>query len=137
MTIDDQLKALGRIYEHLESGGQLIFEVFCPDLKRLTNDTDNVSEFEGEYEIGKKLQRFASIKYDNINQILNLTFKYVWDEGTGEKSSEYSFPMRYFFRFEIENLIARTKFKLENIYGDFKKGELSNDSKEFIVVCRK
>jgi SAM-dependent methyltransferase len=137
LTVDDQLKALVRIYEHLESGGRLIFDVFCPDLKRLINDADNVPEFDGEYENGKKLQRFASIKYDNINQILNLTFKFVWDENGGQKTDEFSTPLRYYHRFELENLIARTKFKLENIYGDFKRSKLTNDSKEFVVVCRK
>jgi hypothetical protein len=105
-------------------------------LKRLTSDADSVPEFDGEYESGKKLQRFASIKYDNINQLLNLTFKFVWDEN-GEKTDEFSTPLRYFHRFEIENLIARTKFKLENIYGDFKRNSLTNDSKEFVVMCRK
>jgi len=137
LTIDDQLKTLNRIYEHLQDGGRLIFDVVCPDLKRLISDADNIPEFDGEYESGKKLQRFASIRYDNINQILNLTFKFVWDENGQQKTCEFSTPLRYYHRFEIENLIARTKFKLENIYGDFKRSELNNDSKEFVVVCRK
>jgi len=137
LTINDQLKALNRIYEHLEPGGKLIFDVFNPDLKRLTQDADNIPEFNGEYEQGKKLQRFATIRYDNINQILNLTFKFVWDENGSEKTDEFSTPLRYYFRYELENLIARTKFKLEKIYGDFKRNELSNQSKEFVVVCSK
>ena len=45
--------------------------------------------------------------------------------------------MRYYFRFEVENLIARTKFKLIKIYGDFKRSELSNKSNEFVVICEK
>lgn len=137
LTIKDQLNALNNIYEHLDDGGVLIFDLFCPDLSRLYNEVNEQLEFEGEYEPGKKVRRYFSVKPDYINQIQNITFKYVWDESEGEKSSDYEFPMRYYFRFEIENLIARTKFKLQNIFGDFKKGELNNDSKEFIVVCRK
>jgi len=136
LTIDDQLKALDSIYNHLEDGGRLIFDLFCPDLTRLHSEINEMLEYEGEYEKGKYLRRYFSVKPDYINQTQHITFKYVWDED-GEKSSEYYFPMRYYFRFEIENLIARTKFKLDNIYGDFKKGKLSNKSNEFVVVCSK
>ena len=47
LTIEDQLKALNCIYEHLNPGGRLIFDVFNPDLSRLTKDVENLLEFEG------------------------------------------------------------------------------------------
>ena len=94
-------------------------------------------EFEGEYEPGKMLKRYVTVNNNYIEQILNVTFSFVWDEDGTEKHDDFFSPMRYFFRFEIENLIARTKFKLENIYGDFDRSELSNKSKEFIVICSK
>jgi len=137
LSIEDQLNALNCIYEHLQPGGRLIFDVFNPDLNRLTNNVENVLDFNGEYEPGKKLKRFASVKYDNINQILGITFKFVWDENGEEKEGEFYTPLRYYFRFELENLIGRTKFRLDKIYGDFKRNELNNSSKEFVVVCSK
>lgn len=137
LTIEDQLNALNAVYDHLEPGGKLIFDMFNPDLRRITNPVDNLLEFDGEYESGRKLQRYASIQYDTINQMLDLTFKFVWDENGTEKTDTFSTPLRYFFRYELENLIGRTKFKLENIYGSFNKDELNNNSKELIVICRK
>ena len=137
ITTDDQLKALGSIYEHLEHGGKYIFDLFVPDLARLQSEEKDLLAFEDEYEPGKYLKLFTSVKPDFIHQTQNVTFKYVWDENGRENISEYSFPMRYFFRYEIENLIARTKFKLENIYGDFNRSDLSNESKQFVVVCSK
>ncbi|MDZ4713574.1 MAG: class I SAM-dependent methyltransferase [bacterium] len=137
VKVEDQLKALKRIYEHLETGGRFIFDVFVPDLNRLLKDVDNVKEFEGEYEPGKKLERYASIKYDNINQMSNLTFKFVWDENGGTKTDECYFPFRYYHRFEIENLIARAGFRLEKIYGGFEKKDLDERSTDFVVVCIK
>jgi len=137
VTIEYQLSALNNIYDHLEPGGVFIFDLFCPDLSRLQTEMKNVLEFEGEYEPGKKLQRYSSIRPDYINQTQHVTFKYVWDENGKEMSSEYEFPMRYYFRFELVNLIARTKFKLNHIYGDFMRNELSNNSKEFVIVCEK
>ncbi|HEY3250303.1 MAG TPA: class I SAM-dependent methyltransferase, partial [Ignavibacteria bacterium] len=137
LSIEDQLNALNCIYEHLNPGGRLIFDVFNPDLKRITQDADNVLEFDGEYEPGKKLKRFSSVRYDNINQILGITFKFVWDENGEEKEDEFYTLLRYYFLYELENLIGRTKFRLDNIYGGFDRSKLNNDSKEFIVVCRK
>jgi SAM-dependent methyltransferase len=137
LSSDDQLRALNCIYEHLNESGRLIFDVFNPDLNRINKDADDVPEFDGEYEPGKRLQRHTSIRYDHIKQILNLTFKFTWDENGKKKQEEFFTPLRYYFRYEIENLIGRTKFRLEKIYGDFKKSELTNQSKEFIVVCKK
>ncbi len=137
LSVEDQLSTLERIYNVLDDGGRLIFDVFLPDLKRLSDPVENLLDYEGEYEQGKKFKRYLSVKPDYINQIQNVTFKFLWDEKGSEKSSDFDFPMRYFFRFELENLIARSKFKLEKIYGDFTRGELSNNSKEFVVVCSK
>jgi hypothetical protein len=34
-------------------------------------------------------------------------------------------------------LIARSDLKLEKIYGGFDKSELTNSSKDFVIVCGK
>ncbi len=137
LTIEDQLSALNSIYNVLDDGGRLIFDVFRPDLVRVTKDVEDVPEFDGEYEKGKRLQRLSTVKYDNINQQMELTFKFIWDENEKENTDSFSTPLRYYHRFELENLIARTPFKLDKMYGDFTRGELNNNSKEFVIVCKK
>lgn len=137
VTIEDQFNALRQIHDHLEEGGQFIFDVFCPAVERLNNVVEETLEFDSEYEPGKRIQRYFSVKPDYINQVQNITFKYVWDENDQEMSSEYSFPMRYFFRFELIHLLTRANFKVKEIFGNYKRGLLSNDSKDFVVVCEK
>ncbi len=137
LTIEDQLNALDSIYNVLEPGGRLIFDVFNPDLKRITHPVENVLEFDGEYLPGHKLQRFFSVNYDNLIQQMDLTFKFIWEEGGLEKTDTFSTKLRYYFRYELENLIGRTKFNLENIYGNFKLEELSSKSSEQILILRK
>jgi SAM-dependent methyltransferase len=137
ITIEDQLKALGKIYEHLEEGGLFIFDLFCPALQRLHTEVNDLLEFEGEYEPGKYMRRYYSVKPDYMNQVQFVTFRYVWDENSKELSSEYPFPMRYFFRFEIEHLVTRAGFKIQHFYGGFDRSELGSSPKEFIIVCRK
>ena len=125
------------MFSYPDPGGRYIFDVFNPDLKRLVNDVDNLLEFEGEYEHGKKLKRYVSVKNEINKQLLNLTFRFCWDEDGMEKQDEFFSPMRYFFRYELEHLVSRSKFKNHVIYGDFERNLFDINPKEFIVVCKK
>ena len=48
-----------------------------------------------------------------------------------------SFSMRYFFRYEIEHLFARCGFSVKNVFGNFDKSPLKDDSPEMIFVAEK
>ena len=137
MEINDQLKALNNVRSNLRQGGKFIFDVFNPDLKPLITGLDKVVDFDGEYEPGLSLRRITSTKPDLINQVINLTFRMEWNDGTSGRSSEWETPLRYFFRFELEHLLLRSEFSSFKISGDFEGSELSNESKEFIVTCFK
>jgi len=60
-----------------------------------------------------------------------------WDEEDGEHSGVWTFEMRFFFRFEIEHLVARSKLALDTIDGDFEGGPITADSHDYLVVCRR
>jgi len=134
---EDQLKALNNVYDHLNNEGQFIFDVFVPALKPLITGLDNVTDFDGEYEPGNRMKRIVSTNPDLINQIINITFRFEWNEGPSNHNREWKTPMRFFFRFELEHLIERSKFDKYKITGDFQGNELNHDSKEFILTCTK
>jgi hypothetical protein len=94
-------------------------------------------DFDGEYESGKKLRRITSVQSDFTEQVNAVSMRFEWEENEKMNSETWNFPMRYFFHWEIEHLIARSPLKLETIYGDFSEGPLNNQSKDFVVVCRK
>jgi len=48
-----------------------------------------------------------------------------------------SFPFRYFFRCEVEHLLARVGFEMEELYGDFDRSPLGDESPEMIFVAGK
>jgi len=137
LNVEDQLKVLNKIHDHLNPGGQFIFDLFVPNLKMLLEGLDNFKDFEGEYEPGKKLKRYSSMNADLINQISHVTFKFVWDENDEETSKEWKTDLRFFFRYEIEHLVKQSKLQLVKIYGDFEENELNLFSKEFIVTCKR
>jgi len=133
----DQLRAINNVNSHLNKNGKFIFDVFIPDMNQLINGLKNVVDFEGEYEPGKKVRRIVSTNPDLINQIINVSFHIEWDEGNQKKSEDWMVPLRYFFRFELEHLVERSKFRNYKILGDYNGSELKNNSKEFIVICTK
>jgi len=134
---EDQLKALNNVYKNLNPGGKFVFDLFVPDLKPLINGLENVVDFEGEYETGKRVKRIVSTKPDLINQIINITFRLEWNDDKSDYMKEWKTPLRFFFRYELEHLIERSEFKNYNISGDFMGNELNSDSKEFIIICQK
>jgi SAM-dependent methyltransferase len=133
----DQLRAINNVYDHLEKDGRFIFDTFIPDLKQLINGLKNVTDFEGEYEPGKKVRRIVSTEPDLLNQLINVTFRMEWEENGKPEHDDWTTPMRYFFRYELEHLVERSKFRKYRIIGDYKGSELNKDSKEFIVFCQK
>jgi SAM-dependent methyltransferase len=137
LTVEDQLKALNCIYKHLNPGGVFIFDVFVPDFKILTGGAEVPFRFEDTDETGIQFARIASISSDLINQVSNICIKIEWKEMGEIKSGEWNVKTRYFFRYELENLIGRSPLKLVDIYGDSEGQPLTNDSKNFIVVCKR
>jgi SAM-dependent methyltransferase len=135
LSVQDQLSALNNIYDHLEENGRLIFDLYVPDPALTASGMNNYTDFQGEYEPGKKLSRTVSMKADIVNQISDITMTFKWDEDGREEVRKWNFKFRFYFRYELEHLINRSKLTLKKIYGDFEGGELKEGSKEFIVVC--
>jgi SAM-dependent methyltransferase len=134
---EDQLRAINNVYEHLGKNGRFIFDVFVPDLNQILNGIQNLTDFEGEYEPGKKIKRTVSTKPDLINQVINIEFLLEWDEDNRTRQDVWKTQLRFFFRYELEHLIERSKFMRYEIFGDYQGHELNQSSKEFVVICYK
>jgi SAM-dependent methyltransferase len=135
---EEQIHSLNHIYKYLNSNGRFIFDAFVPDLNQIIQGFHDYKDFDEEYQPGKRLKRYVSTEPDLINQIINVTFTLKWDEDDGFQKRKWNFPLRFFFRHELEHLIERSKFgKNFFILGDYQGNKLKNDSKEFILVCRK
>jgi len=134
---EKQIKAINNVFEHLNKNGRFIFDVFVPDLSQLINGIDNYTDFEGEYDKGRRIKRTVSTKPDLINQIIIIKFNLEWDEDNEQKHDEWMIQLRFFFRYELEHLIERSNFNRYKILGDYLGNELNQKSKDFIIVCQK
>lgn len=137
LATDEQLALLSNIYSHLKPGGRFVFDVFVPDPLIISKGIDNDVVFEGECEPGKILSLKTTSHSDFSKQISSVTMDVSWIEDSETRNMRWDMEIRYFYRYELENLIRLSEFRLVNIFGDFRKGEITQKSEDYVVVCEK
>jgi SAM-dependent methyltransferase len=137
-AVEDQIRLLDAVHDHLAPGGAFVFDLYVPSLKLLLEGLPEACDFDGEWSPGRRLRRYvSSAPADLSRQTNHVRMRFVWDEEGGERRGEWEFEMRFFLRFEIEHLVARSKLRLEAIQGDFAGGDLSAGSRDYVVTCRR
>jgi hypothetical protein len=134
-TVEDQLRLLCAVHAHLLPGGHFLFDLYVPSPRLLAEGMKGVVDFDGEYAPGRRLRRTVSAYSDVVGQTTHCRMTFEWDEDGGQRRGEWDLLMRFFFRYEIEHLVARSPLRLEAIHGDFEGGELTAESREFVVTC--
>lgn len=142
VTVEEQLACLQCVNRHLGVGGQLIIEVFHVNPKRIVGapSTEEAEDFaEVELRDGRKLGRTSRITaYHRARQVndIELIYYVAHPDGRTERHVQ-AFPFRYFFRYEVEHLLARSGFRVAELYGGFDKSPFADDSPEMIFVAEK
>lgn len=143
LTVDRQLNVLASVHEALDDDGLLVLDVFDPRVEMLAGGLDGpgrVSDSGRRYvdQRGEWRERFVG-RYDLPDQLLDLTFIYE-RLGPGEEVEERAFEplrLRYFFRFEIEHLLARAGYAVEALYGGWDRGPFEEHGQDMVWVARK
>lgn len=142
MTVDEQKACLDCVHKHLVKQGKLVFDVYHPFLPRLV-DPKYLMEMEVEppFKLGngsvvRRTTRTAAFHRAEQYNDIELIFYVKKPDGSEERLVQ-AFPMRYFFRHEIEHLLSLSGFKVVEFFGNFDKSPFSDDSPEMIVVAQK
>ena len=142
LTLNDQLSCLRCIHRQLTDTGRLILDVFNPSLPHLSSEISAVETDEGEFTMpdGRIVRRRVRIvARDYFEQIIDSEVIYYVSYPDGqEERLVHRFQFRYLFRFEVEHLLARSGFQLEEIYADYDKSLYgSKYPGELIAVARR
>jgi SAM-dependent methyltransferase len=144
LTVDDQLACLACIRAHLADHGRLIFDVFNPSLDALANQPIGQEIDAGEpgftapdgRHVTRSFKVVASDRFAQINDI-ELVYNVTHPDGRRERLVQ-AFRMRYLFRFEVEHLLARAGFVVEQLYAGYDRSEYgSTYPGELVFVARK
>ncbi len=142
LEVEDQLACLGAVRKHLAPGGRMVVDFFQVNPAAM-HDPAWSEEKEDTPETvlpdRRKIRRTTRIiAFHRARQVNDIEF--IWyvthPDGRGERLV-WQTPLRYFFRYEVEHLLARAGLRLLELRGDFTGGMLSDDSPDMIFVAEK
>jgi hypothetical protein len=118
----------------------LVFDVFNVNPARVATpaDADEIEDVPAfRLRDGRTLRRAfrvtAKSRIDQCHQIE--VYYYILDlEGRTNRIVQ-NFPLLYYYRFEIEHLLARAGFRVTGLYGDFDGSPLTDESPEMIFIA--
>jgi len=139
LEVRQQMDCLECVRKHLAPGGRLILDLFQTDAERM-HDPVHMREVPlTEYETadGRRVrisERLAAFHRAEQRNDVEMIFSIRHRDGREERLV-FAWPLRYFFRYEVEHLLARCGFKVMARYGDFDRSPIRDDSPEMIFVA--
>jgi len=136
-TVEDQLACLACVRRHLAPGGAFAFDVFNPRLARMGAPEEPEAAAVRFAVDGEEVVRYERVQHDTGTQLLRVQMRYERKLAGGDLANdEVEIQMRWFYRYEIEHLLARAGFRDIEFYGDFEKRPFAADSPDIIAVAR-
>jgi SAM-dependent methyltransferase len=135
-----QIDCLECARRHLAPGGKLIVDFFQTDPRRMNDPAfQQESEAAQEFEVpdGRRVKmrdRVAAFHRAEQRNDVEMIYYVHYPDGREERLV-FAFTLRYFFRYEVEHLLARCGFRVVALYGDFDRSPLADNSAEMIFVA--
>jgi len=139
LEVRDQMACLEQVRKHLRPAGRLILDVFQTDAERIHDPVHMRESPLVEYRthqgkqvrISERVAAFHRAEQRNDSEMI-----YTIEHPDGRKERlVFAWPLRYFFRYEVEHLLSRCGFRVGAEYGDFDKTPIRDDSPEMIFVA--
>ncbi|MGH1365318.1 MAG: class I SAM-dependent DNA methyltransferase [Calditrichia bacterium] len=147
-----QLETLRRVHDHLTPDGLLIIGMSNWDAReqRVSYEGGEIArwghsmpvKYEGTFNDprnGNTITRYLARGYDPSRQIAVHVYIHERHDNAGNFLSKTTniLPIRYIFRYEMELLLERSGFVVEEIYGYYDKSPFKHDSRRMIFLARK
>jgi SAM-dependent methyltransferase len=140
MTPEDQATCVSNVHHHLVSGGLFIVDVFNPDLALLLEGGGRLmlERMLVDPVTSTMVTKMVSAWVDRAKQVNHVTYLYdeMVQDGT-VKRTVATISQRYLYRYEMEHLLQKNGFVVENVYGSYDLDDYGPDSFKMIFVARK
>jgi SAM-dependent methyltransferase len=139
LETQQQMDCLACVRKQLAPGGRLILDVFQTDAERMHDPACQKENFVAEYRMadGRAVQiteRIAAFHRAEQRNDVEMIFTVTNADGKTERLV-FAWTLRYFFRYEVEHLLARCGFRVEALYGNFDRSPILDASPEMIFVA--
>ena len=134
-----QLACLACVRKHLAPGGRLIVDFFQTDPERMHDPAWLSESLIAEYDMPDSrhvriMERVAAFHRALQRNDVEMIFYVRTSEGKEERLV-FAWTLRYFFRYEVEHLLARCGFRVIAEYGAFDRTPIQDNSPEMIFVA--
>ncbi len=138
LTLEDQVKCLNNIHDYLEDGGVLAMDI-NPRICEGAEILPRTHSYTAEYPINNStVTMYTSYRIDRINQIKHWRDEYLEIAKNGEeRKTLVDISLKECSLDYMRLLFEKCKFEIINIYGDFDRGDVTEDSENLIYVVRK
>lgn len=139
LEVEQQIACLECVRKHLRPDGRLVLDVFQTDAERMHDPIHQRETLVTEYKTadGRNVrisERIAAFHRAEQRNDVEMIFS-VEHPGGRKERLVFAWPLRYFFRYEVEHLLARCGFRLGAEYGNFVRTPIRDDSPEMIFVA--
>ena len=147
LQVEEQMACLESVRKHLwaegrragEKRGHLILDMFQTDAERMHHVEYQKEGLVTEYMMPdgrhvRIMERVAGFHRAAQQNDVEMIFYVDHPDGKDERLV-FAWPLRYFFRYEVEHLLARCGFRVTALYGDFDRSPLEDLSPEMIFVA--
>ena len=139
LEVEQQIACLECVRKHLGPRGRLIVDFFQTDPERMHDPMFLNESLLVEYPMadGRRValsERVVAFHRALQRNDVEMIFRVTHPDGKQEKLV-MAWTLRYFFRYEVEHLLARCGFQLQALYGDFSGSPLKSASPEMIFVA--
>ncbi len=139
LEVRQQVDCLECVRKHLAPGGRLILDVFQTDAERMHDPVHMREVLVTEYKTadGRQVrisERVAAFHRAEQRNDVEMIFSIRHKDGRQERLV-FAWPLRYFFRYEVEHLLVRCGFRVTALYGDFDRTPMRDESPEMIFVA--
>lgn len=137
----DQADCLSCVAQHVRPGGLLALDVFNPEIKDThpgVNGSSLVAEFRHP-KTGERVQRLlASVGTDLAHQCRRYVFflDTLRENGVVRRKVQET-TLRYFYRFEMEQLLKSAGFSVESVYGGYAFQPYTGREMQMLFVAKK
>ena len=139
LEVQQQVACLECVRKHLAPGGRLILDVFQTDAERMHDPVRQRETLISEYKTrdGREVrisERVAAFHRAEQRNEVEMIFS-VGHPGGRRERLVFAWTLRYFFRYEVEHLLARCGFRVTALYGDFDRTAIRDGSPEMIFIA--
>jgi SAM-dependent methyltransferase len=139
LEVEEHLGCLNCVRKHLAPGGHLILDFSQTDPERMHEPAFQKESLLIEYDLpdGRHIilsERVAAFHRALQRNEVEMIFGVTHPDGKQERLV-MAWTLRYFFRYEVEHLLARCGFRVEAVYGNFDRSPLQDNSPEMIFVA--